>query len=280
MRKQRLISFIIAVLIILTFGVVSGFAEVSTNTDSTENIPKLAGTNTELVVDKADLLTNKEEEKLLDKLLKLREKYDIDFVVVTVDSLEGKSAMAYADDYLDYNDYKEDGVLLLIAMETRDYWISTVGTRGMYAVRDAGVNYIEGNVVPQLSKGNYYKAFNNFADSCDYLAKKAKNGKPLNSYKSPFKPGIAILTSLGVGVILAICVGIGLTIQMKPVMDKKDAKEYTVKGSFKLTGKVDRFISEHRAVQRHERSSGGGGRGSSSHTSSSGRSHGGGGGKF
>ncbi len=80
-----------------------------------------------LVVDDADLLTDIEEIVLLDKLGEISSRQGMDVVVVTTDSLGGKSPMAFADDYYDYNGYAEDGILLLISMEERDCWISTAG---------------------------------------------------------------------------------------------------------------------------------------------------------
>ena len=79
--------------------------------------------------DDADLLTDHEEAVLLSELDEISERQRMDIVVVTTDSLEGKSAMEYADDFYDYNGYgfgnSRDGVLLLISMEDRDWWLST-----------------------------------------------------------------------------------------------------------------------------------------------------------
>ena len=52
----------------------------------------------------------------------------MDLVVVTANTLGGKSPMEYADDYYDYNGYTDDGALLLVSMEDRDWWISTKGS--------------------------------------------------------------------------------------------------------------------------------------------------------
>ena len=93
------------------------------------------------LTDDADLLTSSEEKQLLAKLDEISERQEMDVVVVTTDSLEGKTAEAYADDFFDYNGFgygpMGSGVLLLVSMEDRDWAISTSGD-GIEAFTDAG----------------------------------------------------------------------------------------------------------------------------------------------
>ena len=56
-------------------------------------------------VDNADLVLDYQESEIESKLDKISDKYNMDFVVVTVPSLDGKTSEAYADDYFDYNGY-------------------------------------------------------------------------------------------------------------------------------------------------------------------------------
>lgn len=69
------------------------------------------------LIDGADLLTDSEEAKLLERLDEISEKYQTDVVIVTNYSLEGKTSTAYADDFFDYNGYgfgeNADGILFL-----------------------------------------------------------------------------------------------------------------------------------------------------------------------
>ena len=55
--------------------------------------------NPDKVVDNADILTDKEEEKLEEQFTQIAEKYQCDIAVVTTNTLDGKSPMNYADDY-------------------------------------------------------------------------------------------------------------------------------------------------------------------------------------
>ncbi len=76
-----------------------------------------------LLVDDADILSDSEESKLLEKLTNISHDIDCEIAVVTVNSLEGKTAEAFADDYYDYNGYGagagDDGAILVLAMDNR-----------------------------------------------------------------------------------------------------------------------------------------------------------------
>ena len=90
-------------------------------TFATEYMPRL--------VDKAELLSDSEKTELLYTLDEISERQQVDVVVLTVPSLEGASPMEYADDFYDNNGYgfgdNHDGILFLISMEERDWYIST-----------------------------------------------------------------------------------------------------------------------------------------------------------
>ena len=132
---KRIISFIFAAIIILALPL-----------NALADSPKYA-------IDGAGLMDESEVSELEEMLASLSEKYNFDIVALTVDSTEGKSPMDFADDYYDYNGYKDDGCLFLISMEERDWWISTKGY-GITAITDYGIEVIEAEVVPFLSNGD------------------------------------------------------------------------------------------------------------------------------
>ena len=122
------------------------------------------------LTDEADLLSDSEETDLLAKLDEISDRQKCDVVVATVNSLEGKTAMEYADDFYDYNGYgygeERDGIILLISMEDRDWWMSTCGY-GITAFTDAGQKYMSDKFIPMVSDGEYADAFTKYADLCD-----------------------------------------------------------------------------------------------------------------
>ena len=229
------------------------------------------------VVDQANLLTDWQEESLADKLDDLSAKHGLDVVVVTADTLNGQSPRDYADDFFDYNGYSEDGVLLLVSMEDRDWWISTTGY-GITAFTDAGIEYLGEQFVPTLSDGNYAEAFDIYADACDAFLTQAKSGDPYDTHNLPREP-FAFITNLAIclviGFVLALIVTAVMKGQLKTVRSQCGAADYVKSGSLNVTHRQDLFL--YRNVRRTPKPKDGG---SGTHRSSSGRSHGGGGGKF
>ena len=142
-----------------------------------------------LLVDEAGLLTEEESSALLNKLEDISRRYENEVGIVTVNSLEGKTAEAYADDYYDYNGYgygeNDDGLLLLISMGEREWAISTYGYSHTTAFTDAGLEYIRGEFQSKLSSGEYAKAFNCFADQCDDFLRQAATGEPYDVGNMP-----------------------------------------------------------------------------------------------
>ena len=239
------------------------------------------------LVDHANLLDEEEEQLLLQKLNEVSERQQFEVVIVTASTLGGKSPMAYADDYYDYNGYgygaDNDGALLLISMEDRDWWISTTGY-GITALTDFGIERIGKDMIRDgLSDGDYYEAFVTFVKDCDSYVTQAKNGTPVdrNTYKEPFAVVKRLGISAVIGLIVALIVGSSLKGKMVSVRKATAAADYTRPGSFSLREQNDVFLYNNvtRTAKPQETRSGGGG-GSSTHVGSSGTSHGGGGGKF
>ncbi len=250
------------------------------------------------MVDNADLLTELEENSIESKLDGLSAKHGLDIVIVTVDSTDGKSVKDYADDYYDHNGYREDGILLLIGMDDRDWWISTTGY-GITVFTDAGLDYISDRFVPYLSDGEYSEAFTVFADLCDSFIIRAGSDDPYDHggmpddyfdsgeyAKEPYDIKISLVISLLIGLASAF-IGTGIMKgQLNTVRPQNKADNYVKADSMKVTRSRDLYLYSHVSKrlrpQNNSGSSSGGSfsRGSSVHRSSSGRSHGGRGGKF
>lgn len=236
------------------------------------------------VVDDADLLSASEETALREKLEEIRVRQKMDIVIVTAKTLNGATPADYADDTYDYNGYgygsNKDGLLLLISMEDRDWYISTTGY-GITAFTDAGIQYIGDKIKDHLSDGDYADAFNTFAELCDDFITKARTGKPYDSGnmpKEPMKPGW-ILVAIIAGFILSFITVGTMKGKLKTVRFQPAANSYMKAGSMNITESRDMFLynTVTRTAKPKDNDSGGG---SSTHTSSSGSSHGGGGGKF
>lgn len=224
------------------------------------------------LVDDADLLTVEDESKLLNELNEISERQQFDVVVVTTDSLGGKSPQAYADDFFDYNGYgmgeEYDGALLLVSMEYRDWYISTCGY-GITALDDRALDQMADEFLPELSEGDYYEAFSEFALLCDNYVEQAKSG----GAGSTAAGGLELFVCLLAGFLVAFIPMHSMKKQMKNVTMRAEASDYVKQGSRVITKSRDAFL--YHTISRRPRP-----KENSTHTSSSGRSHGGGGGKF
>lgn len=258
------------------------------------------------IVDNAGVLSADELADLTQRAYDLRNTYDMDVVILTVNSLDGKSAQAYADDYYDYNGYGvgEDysGVLLLIAMDSREWWISTCG-EAIYAITDYGIERLFSEMSWYLSENRFYSAFDAYLDALPEYFEAYHDGDPLDgyagSYDGPgsYSPGDADeivyydpnpfgISSAVISLVIGCAVAAVVLLFMKSSMNTKrkqhGAAVYVKTGSYHLRKHSDVFLySNVSKVRRQENSSSGSrGGGSSTHRSSSGRSHGGGGGRF
>ena len=246
------------------------------------------------IADDAGLLYSDEAAVLEEKAANLSAIYGIDAVILTIDSLGGVSAQDYADDYYDHNGYGEDGVLFLLAMEEREWYISTCGTV-IYALTDYGIQQMGEAILPYLSSGSWYDGFAFFLDRLPYYLDAYVSGTPVDGYadysgdyyhgqqdeivyypqeKNPSFP-LSLLIGLASG---GIAIGI-----MRSMMNSKRAQRgasaYLKDGSWNLRMHRDIFLYSNVSKTRRQQSSSSGG-GSSVHRSSGGRSHGGGGGRF
>ena len=266
---KRSISMIFALLLVVILAAPSASA--------VEGAPR--------VVDNAQLLTGDVRRNLEKKADALSEKYQFDFVIVTVDTTGAATPRSYADDFFDYNHYgfgpDRDGILLLVSMTDRDWWVSTRGF-GTTAFTEYGLEYMMDRVLPPLSDGNYEGAFETFLEQGESLLKQARNGKPLDVPERfggfPFV-SLVVCAALGFG--LAFLPMSGLKKQVKNVESRLDAMEYASKDGLELNRKTDRFLytSVSKTPRPKDTSSSSSG-GSKTHTSSSGATHGGTGGKF
>ena len=230
------------------------------------------------LTDDAGLLTSVEFAALEEKLDEISQRQGVDIVIVTVDSTQGADPQDFADDWFDYNDYAEDGILLLVSMEESDWHVSTTGY-GITVVTDAGLEYMSDKFVPLLSDGEYDEAFHTFADLCDEFITQANTGDPYDSHnlpKEPFNVVINLIICLLIGLVVALIATGSMKRELKSVRKQQRADAYVTPGSLQLTNSRDLFLYDQ--VTRTERPKSTSG--SSTHTSSSGTSHGGGGGKF
>ena len=271
------------------------------------------------VYDFASLFSLNEIEALQEETTSLAEKYEMDIGIVTTDDAQGKSAMDYADDFYDENDFgygtNADGLLLLIDMDNREIYISTCG-KGISYFTDLRISQMLDSLYNFVSSGNYYGAATDFLDQVIlYLDAGIPSNQntverpfsdPRVDYDDPYmqealpshKPfttrlgqpltaksiTLSIVAALiGAFILALISRGIVCYIYKHPYRTTPQTKPDDL--SVRYTQREDRFVTSHTTKVKIQRDpppggpSGASGR-SSMHHSSGGHSHGGGGRKF
>ncbi|MDD6023246.1 MAG: TPM domain-containing protein [Oscillospiraceae bacterium] len=239
------------------------------------------------VVDDALLLTQQELDTLEEKAEDLAFEYDCGVYVLTVDSLDGKTPRDFAQDY--YWDYDlgigegQNGIMFLVAMDSRDYITITYGKDptgeyeygiGIRAFSDFGIEKMEEQVVPLLSDGDYNGAFTTYMDVCqEYLEFLKEEGHPYDVNDGPKNYLVRILIVIFAPLAIAgIVCGIFFS-QMKTAKMKTEARDYIDKDSFQLTSRNDRYIRTtvtRTKIEKNNSSSGGSGGSGGSTVNSSG----------
>ena len=238
----------------------------------------------ERLMDMADLLTEEEEEELIATLDEISERQNLEIVVVTAENLEGYSdGQEYTDDLYEYCDFGygdgRDGIMLLLDMDGRDWYISTQGY-GITAFTDAAITYLGNEMKEDLSAGNYAAAFRIYAADCDQMITRARDGNPFSKKDLPHEPlsPLVLPICLGIGLVAGFITVNSMKAKLKTVHSQKTAADYVKKGSMQLTAQQDLFLyNKIDRVKKEEKSSSGD---STTHKSSSGTTHGGGRGKF
>lgn len=252
-----------------------------------------------LVVDQADLFSARDEERLSEKAAGISAEHNTNIVIITADSSRlsedtgDKSssiwARDYADDFFDYNQYGDDGVLLLISLDPRQVWISTTGS-AIPLFSDDRIEHMLDEIFKyaDLSNGDYAMAPYIFLDQVKLNLEKGWNesgtvgtGKLLTKkYLTDTETKNAFLIAAAIA--LCMYVFIRLRYASKAVPDIYDVSKLAVVNESNLK---DKYITTQTSTRRISSGSGGsggggggsGGGGSSSHSGSSGTSHGGGG---
>lgn len=252
------------------------------------------------IVDQAALLDSTQESALETKAQELRAQLELDIVILTVDSLNGYSAQDHADDFFDSNGYgyngTDDGLLLLLAMEEREWYISTSG-KAIYALTDYGIQELGELTVSSFANG-YDTGFDVFLSCLPEYFRAYEEGSPVDGwadYSEDYyhgdresvvyyeeEPSPNLILSLAVGLLVG---GVALLIMRSTMNTKRrrnGACDYMKSGTYYLHTHRDLFLYSNVSKVRRQQntSSGSRGGGSSVHRSSGGRSHGGGGGRF
>ncbi len=213
------------------------------------------------------------------KLAAINAKYDVHVGVLFMDRVPGGStaeqlAKGIAEGGNGYEQGSRGSMVLLVAVNSRDYYVATGRNLNKIIPSKTGVKHIQDEILPLLKDNKFGEAAMKFADTAEMeLAYYEKKGEPYDP-ASGFNM-MAALAALAVAALTWYGVRSYLIGQMSNVQEAAAADEYLEDGSFSLTHEEDTFLyTDVTSVPKSKPSSG-----SSSSSDDSGSS-GGGGGKF
>lgn len=293
-KKHFAMSVIVMLVLCLTWGL-PGFAaeetlpqnaEGSASVDDMDDFQEDEGETSLLkpvegrtwVIDQAGLITAEEEKRLNEKCRRLYDTYGVLVTIVTVDDFGGGDILEWQKRVFLENPFDvraKDGVMLAISMSERDWGIQTFGD-GQRAFNTYGRERIGEIVVESLSEGEYYEAFDDFAELSGDFLKAAEKGKPYSSdhpYRESVPIWIIIAVSFGLSLAVSLIVVTGWKKSMNTQVRQNEAGQYLKSGSFHLTKSSDVFLYHtvnRSAKPKQDNSSGGGS--SSMHSTNSGTS--------
>ncbi len=215
-----------------------------------------------LLIDGADLLSSEEETSLTQSLEQFQAAYDMDAVIITVDSLEGLTPEQYGKAIYDGWGYSDECIVLLVSMEFHDVHINSFGEVAQAALSEDTEDTIRENITPYLSDGNYAEAFETYIEDCTYYVDGYINGFPF-----PFFT--ILITALIVGFVISLIVTGIMRAQLKSVRQQNAATTYVKKGSMNVSESRDLFLYRNvTRVKIPKNNSSSGGSGGGNHGSS------------
>ena len=241
MKRYIKLSLVFFVLFIFNITLVSASTNTNTRTEDNYlindwievtdsnrgNILNTPSVNAdEKIYDFADLYTDSEETSLYNKVNSYIQSYNMDLVIVTINSNNKSSPQEYADDFYDYNNFgissNRDGVLFLIDMENREIYMSTTGT-AIEMYNDYRINEALDSVYTYMSDEAYYEGTSNYINIIrDY----ASSGFPKNNNSSNSDGLPPIVTAMIISLVITIIIMVILINKNKLVRKATTAEEY------------------------------------------------------
>ena len=303
---RRFVKIFVLIALFIFFGSIDVFASTNTFERTEENNYLVSGEDivindsmlsailstpavdaSEKVYDFANLYTDAQEKELYSLIMEYIDSYNLDFAIVTINNNSKESTAAYAQDFYDYNSFgignSYDGILFLIDMVNREFYMTTTGA-GITMYTDDRIDKCLDEAFSYITEGEYYNATEAFIKKASWYA---SIGAPDRFGNEPKLKGIAKLKAMSwssIFVFSVVATGIVIFIFIssnKSVRKANSSKYYLAKADVNVDKEIFLGRNVHSSPRFNDSSSGGSsGGGRSISSGSSGRSHGGGGRSF
>lgn len=231
--------------------------------------------------DMENLLKPDQQQALMQKLIKIEDKYNVRVVVMTVpkDAQTGSESgiKKFADETLNRN-YRDEAnnngsIMLVVCPSARKWAVTTDNSMRERITDENGFPAIRDSIMSDLKDNDYNGAFNAYADKVDeLLAYYEEEGEPWDPSKEFSFMGLILGALISAGI--AYLFVSHLRDNMSNVRHVSEANEYLNRDSVNISRQSDVFLHTTRTVTKRAKSD------NSSSSSGSSSSNGGGSGSY
>ncbi len=267
---SALFAAVLAVCMITSPAFAKGFNDISTT----------------YVRDHYQLLSSSNLKSFESTAQQLSDTYNCNVYLTIVDNIGKTSVRQYAEAY--WNKYElgrgadKDGIMFLIAVDSRDYVTITHGQGaqgGITIFTDYRIDQIEEAIVEELKDNDWVEGCEEYLKGVsETMAFYTEKGEPWDSHNDPEEARTMFLIKIAATFLIPLLIAGGLCAawasQMKTARQRNEANDYLEAGSLVLTLERDQYVTTTRSVVKIEKNESKGG-GSSISSSGFGGSSGG-----
>ena len=160
---------------------------------------------------------------------------------VNYDNIQQYSEDLYlSSDALGYGPGK-DGVMLVLSIYDRCYWLLAYGEKGNYAFTDYAKDWMSEHFVDEFGDDDWYDGFKDYITDCDYILGEAAKGTPVDIYYNEDIGVEAYGIALAIGLIVALIVCSVFRAQMKTAVTATRAASYLDRTNVAITNRHQLF---------------------------------------
>lgn len=245
-------------------------------------IPAMANEDAQLpyVTDLAGLLTDTQQQSLEALAQDISREYQCGVYIIAVEDFTDYShasgiRQAAEDIYLQYDlgyGSRDDGVLLMLSMDERDYALIVYGDNALLAFTDYGQEQLEKTFLDDFRYDDWYDGFEDYLNKSAYLLSLAESGTPLDVEKEGGSYFVELLVIiLGSCLISGLICGV-LVSQMKTAVKGTHATEYITEKGIDIRVRTDRYTHTTQVRRKIQTNNSSGGRATTNSRGFSGRS--------
>ena len=271
MKKRLLCSLLLALALLLSLGVCAH-----------------AEARLDYVNDYAGILSDDQRQTLNDKAAEISRQYDCGVYVVIVKdyssyvrgNIENFTEEVFHRYDLGYG-ASENGVILGLSMDSRDYDIYAHGDFGNAAFTDYGKRQLANSFLSSFQRNDWVSGLQAYLENCGNLMRSARNGEPVDIWipdqtSGPRFDPMNILISFAVALLISGGLVSGLKKQLKTAVTQTRASGYVPQGGVELRVRNDHLVNRTvttRMIPRETQHRSGGHYGGTTISGSHGGSH-------